>query len=121
MTGLPDYNYPAFFSVAELLERSGYEVLNPATECECWDGEYATYIKCGLKKLMKAEGVALLPGWSGSRGAMLEVQVASTLEMPVRLFGEWLVESASFDLLTSGQAVFPTASGGEMKLDFDLG
>lgn len=30
MTGLPEFNYPAFFAAAEALEARGYETINPA-------------------------------------------------------------------------------------------
>jgi len=41
MSGLPEFNYPAFFAAAEQLTAAGYDVLNPARPegregCSTW-------------------------------------------------------------------------------------
>jgi hypothetical protein len=89
MTGLPDFNYPAFDSAALELARSGYDVLNPARRgvVESWG--WADYLRLALGDVLAADGVATLPGWTRSRGASLEVHVARRLGMPVRPVHEW--------------------------------
>lgn len=77
MSGLPDFNYPAFHAKAASLRAAGFEVENPA---EHFDGDttlpYETYIKAALASLLTCEGIVLLSGWRRSHGARLEAYVA---------------------------------------------
>jgi hypothetical protein len=77
MTGLPDYNYPAFNAEAARLRSLGYEVENPAEnpEQESWEG----YLRQALRQMLTCELVVLLPGWVLSKGAMLEKKVARSV------------------------------------------
>lgn len=83
MSGLPDFNYPAFHAAAARLRATGVHVENPAEnpvpECGSWEG----YIRLALAQLITCDAIALLPGWAGSRGARLELHIASELGMPV--------------------------------------
>jgi hypothetical protein len=81
MTGLPEFNYPAFFAESERLHRLGFHVENPAANPEQRD--WAGYLRVALTQLLTCEAVALLPDWQSSRGACLEVHVAKSLGMPV--------------------------------------
>ena len=92
MTGLPEFNYPAFNSAAGRLRASGFEVLNPAEnkpEIPDWVGYMREAIAC----LVRADAVAVLPGASDSRGARLEMKLAVELEMRVRPVRAWLTEA----------------------------
>lgn len=84
MTGLQDYNYPAFHAKAKELRDLGFEVFNPA---ENFGGDQSlekkTYMRAAISLLMQADAMYLLPGWWNSTGAVLEDQVAAALEMPV--------------------------------------
>lgn len=93
MTGLPDFNYPMFNRVTEVLELHGYTVENPATSVNPTPEDYHGWLRAGLEKLIRAEGVALLPGWEASGGARLEVQVGATLGMMVKPWKDWLPEA----------------------------
>jgi hypothetical protein len=91
MTGIPEYNYPAFMAATEQLEALGHVALNPANhdisgEIKSW--QY--YMRHGLRLLLDADAIAVLPGWEGSRGASLEVKVAQALEMEVKPITEWM-------------------------------
>lgn len=97
MTGIEDYNYPAFNRAELALRRRGFDVLNPVDSEEEWEGEYQQapwdwYLRRALRMLTYAEGVALLPGWHNSRGAGLERTVADRLGMPSKPLHEWLEE-----------------------------
>ena len=91
MTGIEDYNYPAFLEAARLLRKAGHTVLNPA---ELFDENMklprTVYMKYGIKNLISAEFVAVLPGWENSRGAKLEVDVARECGLPVIPFEQFL-------------------------------
>jgi hypothetical protein len=84
MTGLPDYNRPAFNKVAEELRAQGKSVFNPA---DIGPKENimprAWYMRKDLEGLMKSDSVYVLPGWDTSEGAKLEVAIARELELPI--------------------------------------
>lgn len=94
MTGLPDYNYPAFDQAETDLRAAGYDVLNPVNaEDHNTTGTAQTwqwYMRHGLAMVIQADGVALLPGAHNSRGAALERHVAEALNLPVKALAEWL-------------------------------
>ncbi|CAM8627387.1 Protein of unknown function DUF4406 [Comamonadaceae bacterium] len=80
MTGLPDFNYPAFHAAAATLRDMGHTVLNPAENptppCGTWQG----YMRMALAQ---CDCVVLLPGWADSRGALIERKLAQVLHMEV--------------------------------------
>lgn len=84
MTGLPDYNRPAFDKVAKELRAQGKSVFNPA---DIGPKENimprAWYMRKDLEGLMKSDSVYVLPGWDTSEGAKLEVAIAKELELPI--------------------------------------
>lgn len=94
MTGLKDFNYPAFNAAESDLRAVGHDVLNPvcgeqppaADDTRTWEW----FLRRALRQVTEAEGVAVLPGWEKSRGAQLEVYVATALNMPVRDVYEWI-------------------------------
>jgi nucleoside 2-deoxyribosyltransferase len=94
MTGYVDLNYPAFVAAAVELRSRGFEVLNPVDAEQHNDtGKPQTwqwYMRHALRMVTQADGVALLSGWQASKGATLEVQVATALKLDVRPLSEWL-------------------------------
>nr|WP_315242156.1 DUF4406 domain-containing protein [uncultured Albidiferax sp.] len=83
MTGLPGFNYPAFNAMADKLRQAGHEALNPAEnpvpQPETWVG----YMRSALAQLVTADAILLLPGWHLSKGARVELQVATALDLVV--------------------------------------
>jgi len=70
MTGLKDFNRPAFFAAAEYLEGKGCIVLNPAV---LPDGlTHDGYMRITTAMLAEAQAVVFLPGWMESKGARIE-------------------------------------------------
>ncbi|MDO4791859.1 MAG: DUF4406 domain-containing protein [Buchananella hordeovulneris] len=86
MSGRPDFNRAAFHRVAAALRRSAHgvaEVINPA-EVELPAGAtWEEYMAVGLAGVARADLVVVLPGWTGSRGASIEVATARALGLPV--------------------------------------
>ena len=83
MTGLPDFNYPAFNAAAASLRAMGYCVENPAENpvppCGSWDG----YMAMAIAQLVTCDCVAFLPGWTTSKGARVENRLAHDLFLKV--------------------------------------
>ncbi len=71
MTGLPEFNYPAFHAEAERLRALGFEVVSPA-EINPEGGTWEECMRKDIAVLVTCDAVALLPGWENSRGAMIE-------------------------------------------------
>lgn len=90
MTGLPEFNYPAFRAAADQLRELGHDVEDPSTNVNPTPDDYHGWLRAGLAQLIRCEGVALLDGWEASGGARLEVIVAATLGLSVRPVAEWL-------------------------------
>lgn len=83
MSGLPDFNYPAFHAAAKDLRGLGYQVENPAENsvpaCGSWEG----YMRLALAQLVRCDEIHLLRGWSQSRGAKIEHAIARELGLVV--------------------------------------
>lgn len=83
MTGIENFNYPAFNAVAEQLRAQGYEVENPADHGIVEGAVWADYMAYDLTRLGLCGTIALLPNWERSQGARLEVLIAERLGMTV--------------------------------------
>jgi hypothetical protein len=101
MTGIEDFNYPAFNAMAERLRTAGYEVENPADHGTVEGAVWADYMAYDLTRLGLCGMVALLPGWDLSQRAKLEVMIAEHLGMKV---------VNAHDLIARENAAVPTFS-----------
>lgn len=89
MTGIEDLNRPAFHRAARRLRAAGHDVTNPADLPEGWTWE--RYMQRGLSDLVQCEGLALLNGAWGSKGARIEIRLALILDKEIRSVAEWCV------------------------------
>ncbi len=81
MTGYPEYNYPAFIAAEEKLRKLGYvNIINPA-KIDHPDTDWNNCIRRAIVALMGADTVVLLPKWTHSRGANIEMVLAASLGM----------------------------------------
>lgn len=86
MTGIKDYNKPAFDAAASRLRALGHTVYSPP---ELDAGDYGrswnSYMRRDFELLLsgKVDMVAVLPFWEWSKGALREVVLAQTIGMPV--------------------------------------
>ena len=99
MTGIKDFNFPAFFEAEKQLNKLGHEVYNPAHNdgptielalLEAGTPEnpnhpWTYYMRRDLPLVMKSDIICVLPGWQKSKGASLEVQVAQALDIPLMI------------------------------------
>jgi hypothetical protein len=104
MTGIPQFNYPAFDAAAADLRRQGFDVVSPAelddpeardAAMASPDGDLSAFDTQTGKtwgdllardvKLVAdvVEGVVVLDGWERSRGARLETFVAELCSKPI--------------------------------------
>lgn len=84
MRGYEKFNFPAFLEAAKELREHGHEILSPAEldlaenadamDLPANDAEanFRVYMKRDLVAVLNCEGVALLPGWQHSTGAIME-------------------------------------------------
>lgn len=81
MTGLKDYNFPAFEETKKTLEELGLYVLSPheVSKQNSWEA----YMKTALIRLCYCTDMCMLPGWENSRGAKIEHTIAKELAMPI--------------------------------------
>ena len=81
MTGLPQFNRPAFIQAAMNLSFEKHVLLNPAI---LPDGlTEADYMAVGLTMLQRADAIYLLIGWQNSAGARAEHALALKLGLEV--------------------------------------
>ena len=98
MTGIPEFNFPAFFSAQARLEKEGWKVFNPAEKDQEKDldaeavktGDAKKAIAAGFdfrecflwdtEKVITADAIYMLPGWEQSPGAKAEHAVACVMQ-----------------------------------------
>lgn len=103
MRGIPEFNFPAFHKAAGWLREQGHAVFNPAERDESVHGKGVNASPTGdLKDIehtgfslrealaadaaficLEADGIALLPGWERSKGAVAEKALAKALGLEV--------------------------------------
>lgn len=91
MTGLPDFNYPAFNAEAARLRALGYHVENPAEnpKQDSWDA----YMRKAITQMLTCDTIALMPGWLQSKGARIEYELAVSIGITSALASN-IVEAA---------------------------
>lgn len=83
MTGLPQFNFPAFHQAAFALRALGHEVENPAENPAPPCGSWLAYMRMAIVQVSKVDALVMLPGWMASKGACVEFQLARGLGLPV--------------------------------------
>lgn len=93
MTGIRDWNFPAFDSAAEYLRGCGYSVINPADldrttgfheSQRAVTGDFMRRaMQRDLSAICECDGVAVLENWQASLGAGIEVALAVRLGLRI--------------------------------------
>ncbi len=82
MACFPNFNRPAFDSVASKLRHAGHEAWNPAEQPE--ELEYREHMALDLAWICEhAEGIVMLNGWRTSPGAKAEYSLALALKLDI--------------------------------------
>lgn len=84
ITGIKNYNREAFESAERDLLDAGYVAVSPfrigvTSKHKKWND----YMREDIKALMDVDGVLVLPGYQQSKGAMEEIRVAQSVEIPL--------------------------------------
>ena len=83
ISSYPEGNKPCFDATAKAVRQLGHVAVNP------WDldliephgDEWVKNMRRDIRYLVDCDGVVLLPNWEESKGARLEVLIASRLKM----------------------------------------
>lgn len=89
MTGIEFLNFPAFHAAAATLRELGHTVVNPAELNPDPETSWLDCMRVDIAQLVTCDAVAMLDGWSGSRGATIEWNLAcdlGLLRQPIELF-----------------------------------
>lgn len=107
MSGIPEFNFPAFYEAEEYLRSLGYDVFNPATkdaekelDPEAFEtGDHVLVNERGfdfreaytwdVTKVIEADGIFMLAGWQHSPGAVGEHAVAVAMK---RHYPEYVIQ-----------------------------
>lgn len=80
MSGLPEFNFPAFIAAEAHLKLLGYTVESPHHNAGGdTTKDWVYYMRLALIQLMRCSEVYMLPGWEASRGAVIEHDLALKL------------------------------------------
>ena len=85
MTGYEQLNFPAFHAEAAALRGIGHHVVNPAEINVDPDAGWAACMRADIAELVTCDRVHLLPGWSKSKGAILEHHIGNALGLLITL------------------------------------
>ena len=90
MSGLPEYNYLAFYAGEEVLRRQGLNPQNPARNPE--QKTWQAYMRQAITLMLQCEAVYFLPGWGTSSGALIEHDLAHTCGLGIVYPEDWCPE-----------------------------
>ena len=106
MTGITDYNFPAFNAAAAAWREAGWDVANPAEAFGgATDREYYDYALHDIKLLKTCDAIAMLPGWDGegARGSVWEYLIAAFM-LGIPTYNAEVVEFAEAAVVRSHPA-----------------
>ena len=72
MSGIENFNRPAFYAEADRLRALGYEVISPAEICNGASTSWQGCVRLDIAALMTCDTLAALPCNGFSKGVMLE-------------------------------------------------
>ena len=94
ITGIKNGNKKAFQEAADLITKLGDTPINPHEICK-WlpkDSTWHEYMKICLIEMLKSDKVMMLPGYTESEGAMMESNLAYSMQIEVIYYQDVLYE-----------------------------
>jgi len=94
MSGIPEYNYPAFEEAARILRQTGLRIESPhenpvppqqMSEADLW----THMMELCIDQMERCGGIILLKGWPQSRGSRQELQIAMQKDWPVWFYNDY--------------------------------
>lgn len=76
-------NKAAFYAAARELEAKGRTVLNPCENGLDDAAPWVAHMRKDIIMLMGCDAIHMLPGWTDSRGARIEYDLAAALQMRI--------------------------------------
>ncbi len=98
MSGIEESNYPAFRQACHTLRNRGLHIVSPHDffpPVEASQTQWEQLLRYDLRALTDCHGIILLPGWSTSRGAILELSVALALDMEIYCYQDGALKDIS--------------------------
>jgi len=103
MSNLPGLNHPAFNAAAQALRDAGFDAVNPVDlnplpadidqMCACQRAQiWRQCMRRDIAAMVDCDAVVLLPGWTQSKGAWIEHELAEKLGIPVWPYSEFMQE-----------------------------
>jgi nucleoside 2-deoxyribosyltransferase len=77
-----------FANAQKAIEELGFEVINPIEVVGDWDTNWNVAMRLCIAKLTECDGIVLLPDWRRSSGAMIEQDLADSLEIPIFTYSQ---------------------------------
>ena len=96
ITNVEGGNHQAFAAATDLLNELGYAAINPHRVFEGIDTsgyEWEDYMRGCIIAMMQANEVVTLDGWELSKGAVIEVDLARKLNIPVNHIIKYTTEA----------------------------
>lgn len=97
ITGIELHAEQLFDKAEKMLVDMGYDVVNPMKLPHEHDQEWKDFMKEDIKHLMQCDIIYMLPNYSDSRGARIELFLAGELSMTVYFEGRDFVPIVSAD------------------------
>jgi hypothetical protein len=83
MSGIEDFNFPAFNAEAARLRDLGHNAINPVEINPDQAMSWHDCMRRDIAALVTCDAISMLPGWQNSKGATLERHIAERLGMVI--------------------------------------
>ena len=115
MTGIKDFNAPAFNEAAEALRLLDYAVCSPTETSDFLGHElsHQEYLRFDFERVLEADFLVALDGWFDSKGARAEILMAIRIGTKVWEWKTW----GQYNLITEGMVADAIASAHFTLLD----